>query len=65
MTITVRIFQSINGLAGLVALTLGLLDWIAHMSFVNVHMLFGILVTLSLLVLGILMLFSREMRIWG
>ncbi len=65
MTITVRILQWITGLAGLGALVLGLLDWIANISFINVHMLFGFTVTLALLVLSILMLFIRGMRIWG
>ncbi len=65
MTITVRILQWITGLAGLGALALGLLDWIANISFINVHMLFGFTVTLALLVLSILMFFIRGMRIWG
>jgi hypothetical protein len=65
MTITVRILQWITGLAGLGALVLGLLDWIANISFINVHMLFGFTVILALLVLSILMLFIRGMRIWG
>jgi len=65
MTITVRIFQWITGLAGFGALALGLLDWIANISFINVHMLFGFTVTLALLVLSILMLLIRRMRAWG
>lgn len=65
MTITVRILQWMTGLAGLGALVLGLLDWVANISFINVHMLFGLTVTLALLVLSILMLLIRGMRIWG
>jgi hypothetical protein len=65
MTLTVRTFQWITGLAGLGALVLGLLDWFANMSFINVHLLFGFTMTLALLVLSILMLFIRGMRIWG
>ncbi|HLZ60928.1 MAG TPA: hypothetical protein VKR06_28600 [Ktedonosporobacter sp.] len=65
MTLTVRIFQAITGLAGLGALTLGLLNWIANINFIGIHMLFGLTVTLALLVLSILMMFIRGMRIWG
>ncbi len=61
----VRIIQWIGGIAGLGALTLGLLFWIAHIDLRNVHMLFGLIVALSLLVLGIVGVFTRGMRVLG
>ncbi len=61
----VRIIQWIGGIAGLGALTLGLLFWIAQIDLRNVHMLFGLIVALSLLVLGIVGVFTRGMRILG
>ena len=65
MTIAIRVFQWITGLAGLGALLLGLIYWIANISFITLHMLFGFTLTLSLLGLSILMLFIGHMRIWG
>ncbi|HEU5376276.1 MAG TPA: hypothetical protein VFV38_12595 [Ktedonobacteraceae bacterium] len=61
----VRIIRGIAGIAGLGALTLGLLFWIAQMDFISLHMLFGLMVALSLLVLGIIGVFTRGMRLWG
>jgi hypothetical protein len=61
----VRIIQWIGGIAGLGALTLGLLFWIAQIDLRNVHMLFGLIVALSLLVLGIVGVFTRGMRVLG
>ncbi|MFL5628030.1 MAG: hypothetical protein ACJ788_20825, partial [Ktedonobacteraceae bacterium] len=60
-----RIIQWIGGIAGLGALTLGLLFWIANIDLRNVHMLFGLIVALSLLVLGIVGVFTRGMRVLG
>ena len=62
---TTRIIQIISGIAGLGALTLGLLFWIANIDLINIHMLFGLLVTLTLLVMSIIALSTRGMRIWG
>ena len=62
---TTRIIQIISGIAGLGALTLGLLFWIANIDLINIHMLFGLLVTLTLLVMSIIALSTRCMRIWG
>ena len=61
----VRILQGIAGIAGLGALTLGLLFWIAQVNFINIHMLFGLTVALSLLVLSIVVVFTRGMRLLG
>ena len=61
----VRIVQWIAGLAGLGALVLGLLFWIAQVDLINIHMLFGLTVALALLVLSIVMVATRGMRLWG
>ena len=61
----VRIIRGIAGVAGLGALTLGLLYWIAQMNFISLHMLFGLTVALSLLILGIVGVFTRGMRLLG
>src|SRR6266436_8398138 len=63
--IIVRIIRGIAGVAGLGALTLGLLDWIANVSFISIHILFGLTVALSLLVLGIVGVFTKGMRLLG
>ena len=63
--IAVRIIQWIGGLAGLGALALGLLFWIAQIDFISVHMLFGLIVALSLVILGIVAVFTRGMRLLG
>jgi len=44
---TARILQIIVGLAGLCALVLGLVIWIANIDLTDIHMLFGLLVTLA------------------
>src|SRR5947209_16545207 len=63
--IAVRIIRVIAGVAGLGALTLGLLFWIANMNFIGLHMLFGLIVALSLLILGIVGVFTGGMRLLG
>jgi len=63
--VTVRIIQWTAGIAGLGALALGLLFWIAQIAFINVHMLLGLIVALSLLVLGIVAVCTRGMRLLG
>ncbi|HYL43400.1 MAG TPA: hypothetical protein VEU97_08450, partial [Ktedonobacteraceae bacterium] len=62
---TTRIIQIILGIAGLGALLLRLLDWIANIDLINIHMLFGLIVTLTLLVMSIIAVSTRGMRIWG
>ena len=61
----VRIVQWIAGIAGLGALALGLLFWIAHIDLLNIHMLLGLTVALALLVLSIVMVATRGMRLLG
>ncbi len=62
---TARIVQIIVGLAGLCALVLGLLIWIANIDLTDFHILFGLLVTLGLLAMSIIALVARGLRIWG
>ncbi len=63
--IIVRILRGIAGVAGLGALTLGLLFWIAQIDFIGLHMLFGLTLALSLLILGIVGVFTRGLRLLG
>src|SRR5207247_9557740 len=65
LMIAVRIIRVIAGVAGLGSLTLGLLFWIAQIDFISVHMLFGLTLALSLLVLSLIMIFTRGMRLLG
>jgi hypothetical protein len=62
---TARILQIIVGIAGLCALVLGLVIWIADIDLTDIHMLFGLLVTLGLLVMSIIALTAPGLRIWG
>ena len=62
---TARLLQIIVGLAGLCALVLGLLIWIANSDLTDIHMLFGLLVTLGLLVMSVTALTASGLRIWG
>ncbi|MFL5655745.1 MAG: hypothetical protein ACJ8CB_16395 [Ktedonobacteraceae bacterium] len=60
-----RLLQIIVGITGLCALVLGLFFWIANSDLTDVHMLFGLLVTLGLLVMSIIALTASGLRIWG
>ena len=62
---TARILQIIVGLAGLCALVLGMFIWIANSELTDIHMLFGLLVTLGLLVMSIIALTAPGLHIWG
>lgn len=63
---TTRIIQGIAGIAGLAAVTLGLLIWIGQVDALrNVHMLSGLIVALALLILGIVGVLTRGMRMLG
>jgi hypothetical protein len=60
------IFDWILRLAGSVALVLGLLIWAFQFdNITNIHMLFGLLVTLALLVISLLAAFTRGLRLLG
>ena len=62
---TAHILQIIVGIAGLCALVLGLVIWIANIDLTDIHMLFGLLVTLGLMVMSIIALTVSGLRIWG
>ena len=63
---TMTIFDWILRLAGSVALVLGLLIWVFQLDTVTtLHMLFGLLVTLALLVISLLAAFTRGLRLLG
>ncbi len=49
----IRIADWVLRISGIIALVLGILVWVNTLTSADIHMLFGILVTLSLLVLGI------------
>ena len=62
---TARILQIVVGIAGLCALVLGLFIWIANIDLTDIHMFFGLLVILGLLVMSIIALTARGLRILG
>jgi hypothetical protein len=59
----VRLIRGIAVVAGLGALTLGLLFWIAQVNLISIHMVFGLTVALSLLIIGTVGVFTRGMRL--
>ncbi len=62
---TVRVFVWIARVAGVAALIPGLLFWIAQVDLISIHMLLGLTLAMSMLVLSIMMLFIRGMRLLG
>jgi hypothetical protein len=58
-------FDWILRLAGSVALVLGLLIWTFQLDVVSIHMLFGLVVALALLVISILSALTRQLRVLG
>jgi heme-degrading monooxygenase HmoA len=62
---TARLLQIVVGVAGLCALVLGLFIWIANSDLTDIHILFGLLVTLGLVVMSIIALTASGLRIWG
>lgn len=65
MSIFVNILKWTGPLAGIGAMLLGLLHWFLHISYLEFHMLFGVVVTLALLLSGIVGLFTRNLRSLG
>jgi hypothetical protein len=59
-----RLLQIIAGICGVVALTLGMGTY-THADFASIHMLFGLLVALTLLVLAIMAAFTSRLRRLG
>ena len=63
---TMTIFDWILRIAGSVALVLGLLIWAFQLDIItNIHMLFGLLVTLALLVISFLAALTRGSQLLG
>lgn len=63
--VAVRILSWIARLSGLGALALGLLFWFAQLDWIDAHVLFGTLVTLSLLALSVVIISVRGGWILG
>ncbi|HET9920474.1 MAG TPA: hypothetical protein VFQ30_11570 [Ktedonobacteraceae bacterium] len=63
--IIVRVLVWIARIAGLGALVLGLSFWIAQVDLISLHMLFGLTLALSILVLSFVVIFTRGMRLLG
>ena len=61
----VRIISWIARVALMTTMVLGLLFWIAQMSLISFHMLFGLIGALSLLVLGMMAVSTRGIRLLG
>ncbi len=61
----IRIIQWVARIAGVIALLLGLSRWIAGLNIITLHMLFGIIVALDMLALGVLLLATPRMRLLG
>ena len=59
------IFDWILRVAGTIVLVLGLLIWTLQLNIVSIHITFGIIVTLTLLVISILATFARGLRVLG
>ena len=60
-----RIIQVIAGIAGLLALVLGLLIWFAQANVLGIHMILGLIVTVGLLIFAIMALLTSGMRVLG
>jgi hypothetical protein len=65
MPMFIRILMRTGQLAGIGAVTLGLLLWFFHISFIELHILFGLFVTLALLITGGVAVFTKGLRILG
>src|SRR5579871_3764956 len=61
----VRILTWIARIAGVGALLLGLTFWIIGINIVAIHMLFGLTLTLSFLIVSIIMMLTGGMRVLG
>lgn len=59
------IFDWIVRIAGSVALVLGLLIWAFQLDVITIHMAFGLIVTLALLVISFLATLTRGLRLLG
>lgn len=59
-----RLLQIIASIAALVAVSLGMGTY-THADFTNIHMLFGLLVALALLILAVIAVFTSGLRRLG
>lgn len=63
---TMAILEWILRITGLGALVLGLLIWTFQLdAAINIHMLFGLAVALTLLIISLLAVLTRGLRVWG
>src|SRR5947208_3194595 len=65
MSIFIRVLMWTRLVAGIGAMTLGLMQWFFHISFIELHMLFGVLVTILVLIAGIVAVFTKGLRVLG
>ncbi len=63
--IVIRILTWIARIAWLGAIILGLLFWITGIDLISLHMLFGLTLGLSMIALGIMLLFRSGVRLLG
>jgi len=63
--IIILILMWIARVAGIIAFLLGLFFWITQMSVISVHLVFGLILALSLLVLGGIMVCIKGARLLG
>jgi hypothetical protein len=65
LMLAVRIITWVARIAWLGAIILGLLFWITGFDLIRLHILFGLVVGLSLLALGFMLLFTHGVRLLG
>lgn len=61
----ITVLEWILRIAGLGALLLGLLFWIVQLNVIPIHMLFGLTVAITLLIISLLAVFTRGTRLLG
>jgi ABC-type multidrug transport system permease subunit len=62
---TMRITRTTLNVAGMIALIPGLLFWIVNINLTAFHILFGLIVAIALLIVGIIAVSTRGLRAWG
>lgn len=65
MSLFMRILMRTGQLAGIGAVILGLLHWFFHVDWIEMHMLFGVIVTLALLITGGVAVFTKGLSVLG
>jgi hypothetical protein len=65
MSMFIQILKWTGQLAGTGAVALGLLHWFFHVDWIGMHMLFGVIVTLALLITGGVAVFTKGLRVLG